>query len=251
MIDIQELSVSYRTSEKELLALNNINLKIEDGDIVAVIGPSGCGKSTLLNVLSGIINNYAGNVLVNGNPINPSKQRIGLVLQNYGLLPWKTVYENIIIGRRLKDGKDFRDSDYVDYILRETGLREVKNRFPKELSGGQKQRVAIARAFVLRPDVLLMDEPFSALDEITREEAQDLFLKVWEENRVSTVFITHSIEEALYIGRRIVILSQSPGEIIKVYDNPLFGKKDLRLDEEYYRFTIELRKLVKERWSRL
>ncbi|TDT60989.1 ABC transporter ATP-binding protein [Fonticella tunisiensis] len=250
MIEIKNLSVKYKSNDKDFLALDRINITIENGDICAVIGPSGCGKSTLLYVLSGVIKDYEGSVLIDGNPINPSLHRIGLVMQNYGLLPWKSVYYNAIAGSKIKDGKDNIDRMYVDYILKKLGLNKFAHRHPGELSGGQRQRIAIARAFILKPSLLLMDEPFSALDEIIREEMQDLFLKIWFENRVSTLFITHSIDEALYIGKKIAILSPSPGRVKEIYVNPLFGKKDLRLNEDYYKFSIELRKKVRESWLR-
>lgn len=248
MIEIRGLTVKYKSKNSDFLALDNINMSIADGDICAVIGPSGCGKSTLLHVLSGIIKDYAGSVLINGDRIDPRLQRIGLVMQNNGLLPWKDIYYNSTLGVRIKDGHRKIDKHYVDYILNRLGIDKMKTRFPNQLSGGQRQRAEIARAFILRPNMLLMDEPFSALDALTREEIQDLFLEVWNENKVPTVFITHSIEEALYIGKNIIIMSKSPGHVMGIYENPLFGRKGLRLDEEYYKFSIRLRKIAKGEW---
>jgi NitT/TauT family transport system ATP-binding protein len=250
MIDIRDLTVKYKSERNDFLALDNFNLLIKDGDICAVIGPSGCGKSTLLHVLSGIIKDYAGSVLIDGKDIDPRVQRIGLVMQSNGLLPWRDIYFNSTIGARVKDGNNKLDKQYANYILNKLGIGEMTSRFPNQLSGGQRQRAEIARAFILKPNILLMDEPFSALDALTREEMQDLFLKIWIENSVSTLFVTHSIEEALYVGKKIVIMSKSPGNVVGIYDNPLFGKKDLRLDEEYYKFSIKLRKIAKEEWSK-
>lgn len=250
MIEIRDLTVKYKAEKTNFLALDNVNMTIADGDICAVIGPSGCGKSTLLHVLSGIIKDYAGSVLIDGNRIDPRVQRIGLVMQNNGLLPWKDVFYNSTTGVRIKDGYGNIDKQYAEYILNKLGIGEMTTRFPNQLSGGQRQRVEIARAFILKPNILLMDEPFSALDALTREEMQDLFLKIWHENKVSTLFVTHSIEEALYVGKKIIIMSKSPGRVTSIYDNPLFGKKDLRLDEEYYKFSIKLRKIAKEEWSK-
>ena len=250
MIEIKDLTVKYKSEKNDFLALDNFNMSISGGDICAVIGPSGCGKSTLLHVLSGIIKDYAGSVLIDGNRIDPSVQRIGLVMQNYGLLQWKDIYYNSTIGVRIKDGYKCIDKKYTEYILNKLGIGEMTTRFPNQLSGGQRQRAEIARAFILKPNILLMDEPFSALDALTREEMQDLFLKIWNDNKVSTLFITHSIEEALYIGKKIIIMSKSPGRVTGIYDNPLFGKKDLRLNEEYYKFSIKLRKIAKEDWSK-
>lgn len=250
MIEIRDLTVKYKAEKTNFLALDNVNMTIADGDICAVIGPSGCGKSTLLHVLSGIIKDYAGSVLIDGNRIDPRVQRIGLVMQNNGLLPWKDVFYNSTTGVRIKDGYGNIDKQYAEYILNKLGIGEMTTRFPNQLSGGQRQRVEIARAFILKPNILLMDEPFSALDALTREDMQDLFLKIWHENKVSTLFVTHSIEEALYVGKKIIIMSKSPGRVTSIYDNPLFGKKDLRLDEEYYKFSIKLRKIAKEEWSK-
>jgi NitT/TauT family transport system ATP-binding protein len=248
MIEIKNLTVKYKSAQGENTALDNLNINIDSGDICAVIGPSVCGKTTLLHVLCGIIKNYSGSIAVNGESVNSKLQRIGMVQQNYGLLRWKNVFNNSILGAVIKDGKAGLDKAYTDYILNELGLMEFKYRFPNQLSGGQRQRVAIARSFILKPNMLLMDEPFSALDAITREETQDLFLKIWKKNRVSTLFITHSIDEALYIGRKIVILSPSPGRVIHVIDNPLFGRENIRMMDEFYDLEKEIRKIIKEGW---
>jgi len=244
MISINRLTVKYKTGNGAVTALSDINMDIADGDIVAVIGPSGCGKSTLLHVLAGIINDYEGQVLVKGQPVNPKKQRIGLILQDYGLLPWKTVYENAVLGLKIKG--QAVDHGYAEYILQRLGLADMAFRYPNQLSGGQRQRVAIARSFILKPDLLLMDEPFSALDEITRESMQDLFLDIWRQYKVSTLFVTHSIEEAVYIGHRIVVLTPSPGRIKSEIDNPLFGMDDLRLSDDFYRMSMKIRRIFKE-----
>ncbi len=250
MIEIKGLTVKYKSEKNDFLALDNFNMTISDGDICAVIGPSGCGKSTLLHVLSGIIKDYAGSVLIDENGVDTRVHRIGLVMQSNGLLPWKDIYYNSTIGVRLKDGHKKVNKQYTEYILNKLGIGEMTSRFPNQLSGGQRQRAEIARAFILKPNILLMDEPFSALDALTREEMQDLFLKIWNDNKVSTLFVTHSIEEALYVGKKIIIMSKSPGRVTGIYDNPLFGKKDLRLNEEYYKFSIKLRKIAKEEWSK-
>lgn len=240
MIEIKGLGVSYPGKTSPSPALDNINIRIERGKIYTFIGPSGCGKSTLLHVLSGIIKEFSGSVLINGSPIDPKKQRIGLVQQNYGLLPWKNILKNCLLGTKIKDGGKTLDQ-YGEYIIDELDIKQLLGRYPSEISGGQKQRVAIARVFILRPDLLLMDEPFSALDAITREEMQELFLNIWEQHQVTTVFITHSVDEALYLGSKIVVFSKGPGRILDVLDNPCFQQEDVRNHENYHEMAKRLR----------
>jgi ABC-type nitrate/sulfonate/bicarbonate transport system ATPase subunit len=242
VIAIKDLTVKYQTKNEEILALDRLNINIGRGDIYTFIGPSGCGKSTFLYVLSGILQDYSGSVLIDGQIINPKSQRIGLILQNYGLLPWKTVYQNAMLGVKIKNQPPV--DEYSNYIFKKLGIDNLLDRYPKELSGGQQQRVALARAFILKPDLLLMDEPFSALDAISREEMQELFLNIWKENNVTTIFITHSVDEALYLGRKIVVFSPSPGRILKVIDNPCFQLDNLRYRDEYYDMSMKLRKIL-------
>jgi NitT/TauT family transport system ATP-binding protein len=243
VIAIQDLTVKYRSNEGEILALNGINTSIGTGEICTFIGPSGCGKSTLLYVLSGIVTDFTGSVLIDGRAIDPKAQRIGLILQNYGLLPWKNVYQNAMLGAKIKNGRPVLD-EYGSYILKQLGIDDLLYRYPKELSGGQQQRVAIARAFILKPDLLLMDEPFSALDAITREEMQELFLDIWKQNSVTTVFVTHSVDEALYLGSKIAVFSPAPGKILEVVDNPCFQLDNLRFRDDYYEMSMRLRKIL-------
>lgn len=249
MIEIKNLYVHYEARGEHCTALENINLELGAGKTCAVIGPSGCGKSTLLKILAGIIRNYDGTVQINGQPIRPVQQRIGFIPQNYGLLPWKNVYENIYLSAKIKN-KSPEDSRALDSLIQQLGLAGLENRHPGELSGGQQQRVALARSFLLKPDLLLMDEPFSALDAITREEIQNVFLQVWRKYSVSTVLVTHNVEEALYLGQKIVVLSGIPGSINKVIDNPLFGVEDVRNHQDFFQFSLELRKMIKEDWSK-
>jgi len=243
VINIKDLTVNYQRQNESIQALDKININIDRGDIYTFIGPSGCGKSTLLYVLAGILKDYTGTVCIDGQAINPKLQRIGLILQNYGLLPWKNVYQNVMLGMKIKDRQPLLDED-AKYILQRLGIDTLLDRYPKELSGGQQQRVAIARAFILKPDLLLMDEPFSALDAISREEMQALFLNIWQEHNVTTVFITHSVDEALYLGSKIVVFSAAPGSILEIIDNPCFQAEDLRDRDEYYEMSMQLRKLL-------
>jgi len=245
VIAIKDLSVQYQSKNGPVLALDRVNLNISTGDIYTFIGPSGCGKSTFLYVLSGILKKYCGNVSIDDRPINPKTQRIGLILQNYGLLPWKNVAQNTMLGMKIKNGEQSID-EYSSYILKQLGIDALLDRYPKELSGGQQQRVAIARSFIMKPDLLLMDEPFSALDAITREEMQELFLNIWKQNQVTTVFITHSVDEALYLGSKIVVFSPAPGRILEVLENPCFQMDNLRFRDEYYGMSMQLRKMLRD-----
>ena len=248
MIDLQHLSYGYSVDKKCMQVLHDINMHVEKGEICSVIGPSGCGKSTLLKIIAGLLHDYDGTAMIDGVPVDPKRQRVGFMPQNYGLLPWKTVRENVELGGRIRHER-VRDNETASMMQR-LGIDVFSERYPKELSGGQQQRVGLARAFLLRPDVLLMDEPFSALDAITREEMQEVFLSLWHEQHVTTVLVTHYVEEALYLGQRIVILADAPGRIAEVLDNPLFGCIDQRNKVEFFRMSCYLREQIKKRWRR-
>lgn len=251
MIEIKDLVVRYgERNNEEVKALGPVDLVAEDGEIVVLIGPSGCGKSTLLNVLGGIISKYDGSVQLDGEAIDYRKQAIGYIPQGYGLLPWKSVYKNCVLpytikGERMKG----EDKKHIEGVLASLGISKLRERYPAMLSGGQRQRVAIARAFAFTPRLLLMDEPFSALDAIMKEEATEIFMKLWEKYHCTTVIVTHSIEEALYLGIKIVILSNTPGQISKVIKNPLFGKKDLREKPEFRKLYHEIKEYIRVGWE--
>ena len=250
MLEIKDVSFKYSSRDKagnDFPALGPINLKIDSKDIYAVIGPSGCGKSTLLHVLSGVINGHEGEVSLDGELLSPKKHSIGFIPQSYGLLPWKTVEKNCLLSLKIK-GEKAELNKKITSVLSRLNILDLKDRYPKELSGGQKQRVAIARALIMNPDLLLMDEPFSALDALTREEAQSLFLEVWEEYKPITIFVTHNIDEAIAIGNKILIMSEGPGRVIEIINNPLFNQKDIREKEEYYKLSTYIRNIIKNGW---
>ncbi len=249
MIAVEDVSVSYESAGKRVKVLEHLHLEVEKGAICAMIGPSGCGKSTLLKVIAGLHTDYTGNVLLNGSVPEPKKDRIGFVPQQYGLLNWATVYENAVLGLKIKGDALKTEKEHISSLLTDLGLLSLQKKYPLQLSGGEQQRVAIARAFLLKPQVLLMDEPFSALDAINREKMQSIFLSLWEKYAVTTVFVTHSVEEAICVGQRIALLTPSPGRIARVVDNPLFGKEELRLCKAYYDFALELRKMAGEIWQ--
>ena len=246
MIKIKNLSVTYSVKNEDFLALSDLSLLIPTGSTCAVIGPSGSGKSTLLRVIAGIIQKYAGSVLLNEQPIDPHEVTIGFIPQNYGLLPWKTVEENIELGVKLKKGTRGLDALRMKQMVHRLRLDGLEKRYSRELSGGQQQRVSLARSFLLQPDIMLMDEPFSALDAITREEMQDVFLSLWQEYATTTLLVTHYVEEAIYLGQQIVVLSDHPGRVYAAIDNPLFGGRNIRQSPEFFSIGVKLRDLIKK-----
>lgn len=234
MLNIEGLNFSY--NERNIL--KNINISVKNGEIISIIGPSGAGKTTFLKILAGIIKDYTGQIKINDEKINPKKNIIGLIPQDYGLLPWKTVYENIKISLKIKREKN---DDLIHKISNLIGIEEILDKYPKKLSGGQKQRVAIARSFVLKPQLLLMDEPFSALDAITRDNIQDNFLRIWNNNPVTTLIVTHSVEEALYLSQKIYIITEE-GNLYKKIDNDFFQKRFEFYNEDYYKCIKNIKK---------
>lgn len=246
MLKISKLMVSYKTKDSPVNALGPINISLKEGDIYGIIGPSGCGKSTLLHVLGGVINDYSGEVVLKEQILSPKKHNIGLIPQNFGLLPWKNVEQNCLLALNIK-GRDIDEGvrEKIVHILDKLDIASLKERYPNELSGGQKQRVAIARSFIMNPDLLLMDEPFSALDALTREDAQELFIDMWNQFRITTVFVTHSIEEAIYMGKKIMVMSECPGTIVETIDNPLFNTKNIREKEDFVKLSKHLRSIIK------
>lgn len=210
-IRIRSLSKSFRTKHGEVLALNNINLTIPDGQFCCIVGPSGCGKTTLLRILAGLEEQTQGElVLYHSDPRRPLNS---MVFQEQSVFPWMTVEQNIGYGLRMR-GVDSRTTrEVVDYYLRKTGLTRFARSYPFQLSGGMKQRVSVARAFANDPEILLMDEPFANLDEQNKILLQEELLKIWEESKKTVVFITHSIDEAIILGDRVVVMTAHPGTI--------------------------------------
>ena len=246
MLCIKNLNIYYQKGNVK--ALNDVNLQIKRGGIYAFIGPSGCGKSSLLNTLAGNVKSYTGEILLNNEELNHKKQTIGLIAQNFGLLPWKTVYANICLGLKVKKLDISKYEKQIQYVMEKLDILDFKHRYPNQLSGGQKQRVAIARTFIMDLDLLLMDEPFSALDTITREETQDLFVEIWNEKTTTTLFVTHSVDEAVFLGQKIVVMSKCPGKIIKILNNDSFGLTEARSTIEFLNISTQIRQIIKEEW---
>lgn len=211
---IEGLGKSFRSSDREVLALENVDLAVKHNEFVCVVGPSGCGKSTMLRIAAGLEKASAGQVTHRGQPMLAPRREVGMVFQEYSLLPWRSVMGNIALGPEFTGMKASRRTEIAREHLKLVGLEEFADAMPHELSGGMRQRVAIARALCNQPDVLLMDEPFGALDAHTRILLQKELLKVWERRKVTIVFVTHSVDEAVWLADRVVVMSARPGRIL-------------------------------------
>ena len=219
-ISIQGVHKVFRSGGQEVYALKGIDLEIARGEFVCLLGPSGCGKSTLLNAVAGFSLPSAGTITVDGATITQPGPDRGMVFQEYALFPWMTVEQNIAFGLQIKGAAKTAIQAKVDGLLGLLNLQDFRNRYPKDLSGGMKQRVAIARVLAIDSPILLMDEPFGALDALTRRNLQDELLRLWTELKKTILFVTHSIEEALYLADRTVVMTYRPGTL----------KRDLAID---------------------
>jgi NitT/TauT family transport system ATP-binding protein len=213
LLEVKSVFKLFQVNGNQMEALKNINLDIEENEFVCFIGPSGCGKTTLLRIIAGLEEPSSGEILIEGQPIKGPGPERGMVFQEYSLFPWRTVLDNVAFGLELKGiSKDQRHEKARQY-LKMVELERFEERYPHELSGGMKQRVAIARALVNDPIAILMDEPFGALDAQTRNIMQSELLRIWEEEKKTVIFVTHSVDEAIYLADRIVIMSARPGKI--------------------------------------
>ncbi len=213
-IKVEDVSISFGRGRDANLAVAATNLEIKPGEFACILGPSGCGKSTLLNSIAGYVTPTKGKVTVDDEPVKGPGPDRGMVFQQYSLFPWKTVRENVAFGPRILGRHEPTPESIADTFIEMVGLTRFANRYPAELSGGMQQRVGIARALANYPRVLLMDEPFGALDSQTRLMMQESLLKVWAEFGITVVFVTHDIDEAIFLGDRVLVMSASPGQII-------------------------------------
>jgi NitT/TauT family transport system ATP-binding protein len=248
-IVISRVSKVFQTAERELVALQDIDLDIPQGQFVCLLGPSGCGKSTLLNAVAGFALPSSGSITADGQLVTGPGPERGMVFQEYALFPWMTVADNVAFGLEIKGMPKAEIAAVVDQLLAMLSLTDFRNRYPKDLSGGMRQRVAIARVLALDSPIMLMDEPFGALDALTRRNLQDELLRIWAELKKTIIFVTHSIEEAIYLADRIVVMTYRPGTV----------KRDLMVDlprlrdpaaAEFNALKRELGQLVMEEQQR-
>lgn len=245
MLEALGIRKAYRSGED---ILSDVSLTLAENETLAVVGPSGCGKTTLLYLLCGLARPDSGRVLLDGTPVVGPNPDMSIILQDYGLLPWKSVIENVALGLKLRGMPQFERLKLAREQLAELGISGRDRDWPGRLSGGEKQRVAIARAFVGRPRLLLMDEPFSSLDALTREKLQHTLLDVWSRRRVPYVLVTHSLEEAVFLGRRILVLAGRPAGVAASFDNPGFGDGRYRERDDYFELVRRLRRSVEDLW---
>ncbi len=214
-VKLQSLNISkvFKTRKAELKVLDNCSIELKENEFVSIVGTSGCGKSTLLNIIAGLLPPTSGKVIIDGQAIKGPGRDRGVVFQSYTLFPWLTVEKNILFALKNTKLSNKEKSELVKDYISSVGLSGFENSYPKELSGGMKQRVAIARALVYKPAVMLMDEPFGALDAQTRGMMQELLLKVWQEHKTTVLFITHDVDEAIFMSDRVLIMTARPGKI--------------------------------------
>lgn len=246
MLSFEGVYKTFSSGDKQVEALENINMKVEPSEFAVIVGPSGCGKSTLLQIAAGLEHPTAGKAFLNGVEITGPGADRGMVFQAYTLFPWLTVADNVAFGPRQKKLPETEVEERVNRYLEVTGLLKFAKLYPKALSGGMKQRVAIARALANDPEVLLMDEPFGALDAQTRVVMQELLLQVWETNHKTVLFITHDIDEAILLADTVHVMSRQPGSIKKTLAIPLERPRDhsLTLSPEFIPLKKEIVELI-------
>jgi NitT/TauT family transport system ATP-binding protein len=248
IIEIDRVSQVFRTSgRQDHLALSDISLSIEDGAFVSILGPSGCGKSTLLYIVGGFVSPTAGTARMKGRTITGPGPDRGPVFQEFALFPWKSVLGNVMYGPRQQGVKAAEAETQSRALIEMVGLKGFEHFYPKELSGGMKQRVALARTLAYHPAVLLMDEPFGALDAHTRTRLQNDLLNIWERDRKTVLFVTHSVEEAVFLSDKVVVMTRSPGRIKQIVDIDLprpRRRAELLLDPHYQKYVVDIESMI-------
>ena len=251
-IRAQDVSLVFKAKDREpVIALSNFNLDIAQGEFVSIVGPSGCGKSTFLNIVLGLIEPASGVIQLNGTRISGPGQERAMVFQEFGLLPWRSVTANVELGLELKGVSPAKRAARAKELINLVGLEGFENHYPHELSGGMKQRVGLARALATEPEVLLMDEPFAALDAQTRDLMQSELLQIWERSKKTVLFVTHSIEEAAYLSDRVIVMTARPGrtkDVIQI-DLPRPRDYEMRLTPKFNEIKLRIWEVLREELS--
>lgn len=234
-ISVRGIRKTFDLKDTEFVALERVDLDIADNEFVTVVGPSGCGKSTLMNILAGLEEPTAGEALVDGKSVHGPGPERGVIFQQYALFPWLTVRKNVEFGLKLARLPKEERRERAEHFIRMVGLEQFADALPKMLSGGMKQRCAIARAYAVNPSILLMDEPFGALDALTRVKLQEQLLETWSSEKRTVMFITHDVDEAVFLGNRVIVMAARPGRIYDVIDVnlPYPRAEDVRLSPEF------------------
>jgi NitT/TauT family transport system ATP-binding protein len=241
------LSKEYAARDgKPVLALDDINFSVDEGEFVSVLGPSGCGKSTLMKIIAGLVPRTSGDVFLNGSPVTGPRSDVGIVFQSAVLLPWRTVLENVLLPIEIQKKSKSKYMQRAKDLLELVGLAEFADKYPFELSGGMQQRNSIMRALIHDPQTLLMDEPFGALDAITREHMNIELLRIWQVSSKTVLFITHSIPEAVFLSDRVIVLSGRPGRIVEDVriDLPRPRTLEMMTSPEFGEFAADLRRTL-------
>lgn len=243
ILTAKQLSKTFASRRGEVSALEDITFHVNSGEFLCIVGPSGCGKTTLLRLLAGLIEADEGNVFFEDTPLRAPRPEIGLVFQQANLMPWRTVWDNIRLPLELSGGDEAGLLRAIELV----GLAEFSQSYPHELSGGMQQRVAIARALVQQPKILLLDEPFGALDALTRENLNQYLTDLWTATRTTVVMVTHNIREAVFLADRVLVMSQRPGRITATFDVPYPRPRDLSLlyDANFVDTAYQVRQAIK------
>jgi len=248
-IQARNITLVFSPKNREpVTALSDFSLEVGKGEFVSIVGPSGCGKSTFLNILLGLIKPDSGEIQLNGTRITGPGQERAMVFQEFGLLPWRTVTANVELGLELKGVPAAQRAERATELIKLVGLKDFANHYPHELSGGMKQRVGLARALATEPEVLLMDEPFAALDAQTRDLMQMELLQIWEHTKKTVLFVTHSIEEAAYLSDRVIVMTARPGRTKDILKIALPRPRDyeMRLTPEFNEIKLRIWDVLKE-----